>query len=209
MSFYKGYSTSRLRDAASDTCSSHWISFYHSALPICFLRRCLRVEGCCGRPTGRGKKWNPGEIIDSHTWSLCSVDIMTQALVAGRWGGRFMSTTGLVRVPWSILAVAFRMFWLHLRKKDLFWVYDIKTSVFQTLIPSCLQLPSPAGKVSPRYLQLDCVLRLFSQLESFISGVFIFFPIYLTTSSISLTPHKPYPSLTRQTNWQCCQNRIK
>lgn len=67
----------------------------------------------------------------------------------------------------------------------------------------------PAGKVGLRYLQLDYALRLFSQLEWFISDVFIFLPIYLTTSSISLTLHKPSPSLTRQTNWQCCQNGIK
>lgn len=86
----------------------------------------------------------------------------------------------------------------------------IESTIFQnfdseelTVATSCQQ-----GRSAPD-IYSSITLRLFSQLESFISDVFIFLPIYWTTSSISLTPHKPYPSVTRQTNWQCCQNRIK
>lgn len=71
-------------------------------------------------------------------------------------------------------------------KKGLRRVYGIKTSAFQTAVPSRSQLPPPTSWEGP---------RLDDALESFISDVFILPSIYLTSSSISLTPHEPNPSL--------------
>lgn len=88
------------------------------------------------------------------------------------------------------------MFLLHLHKKG---VYIIKTSAFLPENLSRLQLPPCASRYD----------RALGQLEWFISDVFIFLPLYLTTTGISLTSNNQFPSLTRQTNWQCCQNRIQ
>lgn len=60
----------------------------------------------------------------------------------------------------------------------------------------------------PPFTQLNYALRKFSQIELFITDVFIFLSLYLTTTSTSLTPDKLCSSLTRQTSWQCGQNRI-
>lgn len=117
----------------------------------------------------------------------------------------------LIRVPWSIFAAGVWMFFVaYVRKVKFTLRLRYKDKCFSNFDSEAIAVATSCqlGRSAPD-ISSSITLRLFSQLESFISDVFIFLPIYWTTSSISLTPHKPYPSVTRQTNWQCCQNRIK